>query len=1758
MRKILNKRLLSILLAILMLVSPIPMGTINAKAASTDYLHWAQTDGRWSGISIAADNHASCTMGKYGCWITSYDKLLIQSGKKGQDFTPAHMTQWLKSNRLLDNNGCLVGGHQNSVARAFGLTYVGSKRASSFSSYNDLIMSYVRQNCYVLIRWGTGGGSHTSIVDNALSLSNNYTITSNSWGNSNYNVRMDSSSYTNRYGRNITYIDVFKGDGNIPTFTPPSNNTYYDANASKALGTYVNTCNSGVNMRYGVSTNAGKIGCTVPKNAEVYVYETKGNWGKITYAGREGWVCLDYFTKVSIPVPATPSISNISTENVAVGKSVTINWNSVSGADNYTVQIKSNHVSQEINVGNTTSYSFILSYAEKYDFYVKASNVSGSSNWSSSRSCTAHSPVTVKFVDWDDTVLGTQIIDYGSSAVTPAAPERKGYTFQGWSDSYYNVTSNKTIKATYKINTYIVNFFDREGTLIDSQKVTYGSDATPPTDTHENGKYVFLGWNSTDYIDVYTDRADKNINIDGIYTWYNYDLPTVCTIKSATRQYDGYYVTFDIENNDSMPTTGRAVVALKTAEGKLVEMTESTAFSIPAGKTKNGVEVFIPCNKVASSIEVFMVSDYSSGVPISPSVSTEIEEGLMYAESTVKPDNSDGTLDIQEVTQYSYRDKEFSTGNTKVKDGWNYTGTRTEKVGNWSSWGWNYIGAYDNESQRREVQTQSAVQSYNYKTVWNYYRWAKQYSGGYSNTYQTSNHPNYYEYTFDSELAPYSSGKYKWWYSSSNYSVVYPRSPYTSQVQTSANYGTQYRYRDINYVYNFYRWKSWSDWSDTEVSATENRDVRTRTIYRYKSNNIQPEDTSGQLRTVSGTVDSSFAGKQITLYVYGYTGASDYTNQYIGQSVIEDDGSYTFNFKLREEPTVETGDLTVAIGIEGTSDLSVIDTIEAPVPTYTVNFYDWDGSIISTQTVKEGEDAVLPENPVREGYDFVGWDKSVSNIKEDMDFFADFRKKECTVIFVDWENQQIEVKKFDYGDVLTTPEAESVEGYTFVGWDCENTVVTQDMIVSAQYEENEYTIKFYDWNNNVIDTQTVKYGDTATVPDDPEEEGVIFADWFNPEDYQNVDHDASIYPTYYFEETTDIPSANYNTGEYDEKFQLELNSTDKNAVIYYYLNGDESTEQIYTSPITIDKTCSVTYYATSFGKNDSDTVTSYYCINTSDEPSNWMLYSELPEEVRNNSDDYNLETEIGYKYKDTVSSSNPSEIEDLEAAGWTLGNTEYTDYTEWQDEEIIFNDGILGFEIDTQQVDDETVKWYQYSHYKYTDGDGTVKYSPTAVEGFECEYETITLESRLSIAGFTEENVSYYNYDDQIWYSQIRVNGKKTQYRSRYKVAEYYRWTDWSIESPSENDDREYQTDTVYRYSNKDYHLVYVNSMNFALVTEEGKVIDTNNLNNLIGYDLEGLYLDENLTEKFNLSTLITESITLFTKYTPKKYTVTFQMEDGTELDTQQVEYLCGAVAPATDVVPGYVFGGWDKDFDCITEDTIITGKYFKESEYTRVSLDRNLASAFTNTTFQLKATITPSDLADEQLEWTTSDPSVATVDDNGNVTAVSQGVATITCTAVKTKEADTCVVTVTQDLTMGILLKSDSMYNHDSLGYLRNIEFETSIEEVAEQFANENLKFYDINGLELSSTDSVGTGTEIRLYNGDKVVDKEVIVITGDMTGDGVINNRDVAMMNKLLVDRITATECQKLAIDVNGDGYVNNKDAAMVARYLVGKENF
>lgn len=104
---------------------------------------------------------------------------------------------------------------------------------------------------------------------------------------------------------------------------------------------------------------------------------------------------------------------------------------------------------------------------------------------------------TVTFQDYDGTVLKTQKVESGFSAIPPADPQRDGYDFNGWDGSCTGVTGNVTVKATYSERTltyHTVTFYrEDQTTVIDSQSVKEGESAVAPVAPAVEGK-LFTGW----------------------------------------------------------------------------------------------------------------------------------------------------------------------------------------------------------------------------------------------------------------------------------------------------------------------------------------------------------------------------------------------------------------------------------------------------------------------------------------------------------------------------------------------------------------------------------------------------------------------------------------------------------------------------------------------------------------------------------------------------------------------------------------------------------------------------------------------------------------------------------------------------------------------------------------------------------------------------------------------------------------------------------------------------------------------------------------------------------------------------------------------------------------------------------------------------------------------------------------------------------------------------------------------------------------
>ena len=83
--------------------------------------------------------------------------------------------------------------------------------------------------------------------------------------------------------------------------------------------------------------------------------------------------------------------------------------------------------------------------------------------------------------------------------------------------------------------------------------------------------------------------------------------------------------------------------------------------------------------------------------------------------------------------------------------------------------------------------------------------------------------------------------------------------------------------------------------------------------------------------------------------------------------------------------------------------------------------------------------------------------------------------------------------------------------------------------------------------------------------------------------------------------------------------------------------------------------------------------------------------------------------------------------------------------------------------------------------------------------------------------------------------------------------------------------------------------------------------------------------------------------------------------------------------------------------------------------EVSGVSLDENELTLTVGDTQSLTATIEPEDATDQKISWSSDDKNVATVDANGRVTAVAEGVAKITVTTEDGGYTDDCWVAVVE-----------------------------------------------------------------------------------------------------------------------------------------------
>jgi len=258
----------------------------------------------------------------------------------------------------------------------------------------------------------------------------------------------------------------------------------------------------------------------------------------------------------------------------------------------------------------------------------------------------------------------------------------------------------------------------------------------------------------------------------------------------------------------------------------------------------------------------------------------------------------------------------------------------------------------------------------------------------------------------------------------------------------------------------------------------------------------------------------------------------------------------------------ETGDTeTVEFVMPDSDDVEV--KFYYDVQTFVIIFKNWNGDILQSGETKYN---VMPiydsETPTKDAdvqytYTFSGWDSAIVPAKENKNYTAQFNEtvNKYEIKFFNYNGELLQRKEVEFGVTPTydgatpTKAATPQYTYTFNGWDPAIVPVVGDADYNAQFSEtiNSYLITFKNWNDTVLQSSNVNYGETPVyegkTPEKIKEGYTCVFDGWDP-DITAVT-EAAIYTAQFTETVNEYPLVldNFNTEIMDVTVNGEPYST---------------------------------------------------------------------------------------------------------------------------------------------------------------------------------------------------------------------------------------------------------------------------------------------------------------------------------------------------------------------------------------------------------------------------------------------------------------------------------------------------------------------------------------------------------------------------------------------------------------------------------------
>lgn len=220
--------------------------------------------------------------------------------------------------------------------------------------------------------------------------------------------------------------------------------------------------------------------------------------------------------------------------------------------------------------------------------------------------------------------------------------------------------------------------------------------------------------------------------------------------------------------------------------------------------------------------------------------------------------------------------------------------------------------------------------------------------------------------------------------------------------------------------------------------------------------------------------------------------------------------------------------------------------------------------------------------------------------------------------------------------------------------------------------------------------------------------------------------------------------------------------------------------------------------------------------------------------------------------------------------------------------------------------------------------------------------------------------------------------------------------------------------------------------------------------------------------------------------------------------------------------------------------------KIESKTNVTAIKVDQTNIRMTENSTRTVTATLEPEDVQNKKIIWTTNNADVATVDENGTITAVAKGKAVITVCSDENRE-----ITASINVTVQEILQTEEYKLDTEKKILKAIPENTTVKMLLEnvQIGSDKYSFTDATGKEINEDDLVGTGSTLKINE-----EEFKLIVAGDVNGDGKISATDLSKLKRHMVELELLTGNNLLGADIDKDDQITLTDLSNMKKYLAG----